>query len=257
MLSAVDQEKQILIMPFLDRNHPLPYWIFRNADYVQWNDSCSQVLWLAGPSEYNIHEVSSYIVNQEKKSALKTGHFVLYFFCSTATKRESIMKDFVHTLLDQIVCCSPTDWSLSIIHNFLHSLLRKAFQKHATPPWEMRGFNERDSRDGNIRKLLDAPAKELLITLGTVLKTEQRGLSVVIDGLENVWDQRAEFVMGIRSFVGELQQRTSKVKILLTSRPMAEIKAVFGGLPCIEHDRERRGSSASYFLIRGYAEINE
>jgi hypothetical protein len=218
-------------------------------DYVQWNDSCSQVLWLSGPPECNINQVSSYIMGQEKDTTLKTGNFVLYFFCSDEIRGRSVTKYFVHTLVYQI-CCSSTERSLLIFQSFLRNLLNEAFEKKAAPNWKEQRFNERELPNENLQKLLDAPANELLTALGALLDEEQQGLSIIIDGLDKVKDQRDEFIRGVRKFVEHLQQRTLKVKVLLTSRPVTEIKALLDGLPRIEHDRERKGSSASNFLIR-------
>ncbi|KAF2175014.1 ankyrin [Zopfia rhizophila CBS 207.26] len=246
MLPVLDQEKHISTIPHLDRDDPTFYWVFRNKDFSQWNSAESfQVLWLSGPPECKIHQVSSYIVGPEKNTALKTDHLVLYFFSSSATSAKQIVAAFVHTLLSQIVCCSPTDRRLLIIQSFLHSLLDEAFEKEAAPNWEKLGFNEGDSPDKNLQKLLKAPANEHLAALGAVLNEEQRGLSVVINRLDKVVHQRGESIKGVHAFVEHLQQRTSKVKILLTSRPSAEIKDPFDGLLCIEHDRERKGKPGS------------
>src|SRR5271155_4341300 len=244
MLSALDQDKYISTTRSLDCDHPMFHWIFRNIDFAQWSSAnCSRVLWLSGPPECNIHQVSSYIVHQEKNTALKTDHFVLYFFCSAAIGRSSILAGFVHTLLKQIFCCSPVDKRILIMRKFLHSLLHEIA---ATPNWEKCGFNERDFPD-KIQDILDAPANKLLTALKAVLSDEkQRGLFIVVDGLDKVELQRGEFFSGVRVFVEHLQQRTSKVKILLTSRPLAEIKDLFNGLPCIEHDKERKGPYAPH-----------
>ena len=212
-------------------------------DFKQWSTaSCPQVLWLSGPPECDIHQVSSYIVDQEKNRASKTQYFVLYFFCSTAARKKLVIVIFIHTLLDQIVRCSPANKRILIVRRFLHSLLEGAFKKGRTN-WERRGFDEKDSPDTNIKKILNAPADELWTALEAVLgNEEQRDLSVVVDGLDKVVEhQRGELIKGVCAFVKHLQQRTSRVKILLTSRPLAEIKDLFDGLPCIEHDRERKG----------------
>ncbi|OCL00089.1 putative kinesin [Cenococcum geophilum 1.58] len=242
MLLEVGQDEHISTIPPLDRNHPSFYWIFRNLDFVQWSSAgCSQVLWLSGPPERNIHQVSSYIVGQGKK----TDHLVLYFFCSAAIKRKSIVTAFVHTLLKQIVCCSPMNKRILIIRSFLHSLLKEAFQKEAIPNWKERDFNEKDTPATNIHEILNAPANTLLSALGAFLVyEEQRSLLIVVDGLGQVEHQPDE-LGEIRVFVERLQQRTSKVKILLTSQPLAKIKDQFNGLPWIEHDRERKECLAS------------
>ncbi|KAF2183392.1 hypothetical protein K469DRAFT_690132 [Zopfia rhizophila CBS 207.26] len=242
MLSVVDQDEHISAIPPLDRDHPMFYWIFKNEDFVQWNSpECSQVLWLSGPPERMIHQVASHVWSRENSIHSKTDHFVLHLFCSAGIKGSPIV-GFVHTFLNQIVYCSPADRRLSIIQSFLRNLLDEAFKKEAAPSWKERGFNEGDSPDKNLQKLLDVSENELLTALRSILDEEQRGLSVVIDGLDKVGHQRGKFIEGVRAFVERLQQRTSKVKILLTSRPLSEIKDLLYGLPYIEYDRERKAS---------------
>lgn len=242
-LSVVDQEDYKSTIQLLDSDDPMFYWTFRNTDFKQWNDpSCSQVLWLSGPPERNIHQVSSYIVDLEKKATLKTEHIVLYFFCSSAFGEESIVDVFVHTLLHQIVRCSPMNNKISIFKRFLHTLLKEAFKTTIAPSWEKRDFNEKDSPNEEIKKILKAPADELWAALKAALDCEQeRELSVIVDGLDNVKHEKSELIRGVHAFVEHLQQRTSRAKILLTSQPQAEIKEVFGGFPCIEYDKERKG----------------
>jgi hypothetical protein len=227
-------------------------------DFKQWSTtSCPQVLWLSGPPECDIHQVSSYIVDQEKNRTSKTQYFVLYFFCSAAARKEPIIVTFIHTLLHQTVSCSPTNKRILIVRRFLYSLLEGTFKKERIPNWESRGFNEKDS-PANIKKILNAPAYELWSALEAVLgDEEQRGLSVVVDGLDKVEHQRGEFIGGLHTFVKHLQQRTSKVKILLTSRPLAEIKDLFDGLPCIEHDRERKGLPVPHVLTLNWTNVNK
>jgi ankyrin repeat domain-containing protein 50 len=170
------------------------------------------MLWLSGPPECDIHQVSSYIVDQEKNRTSKTQYFVLYFFCSTAARKEPIVVIFIHTLLDQIVRCSPTNKRILIVRRFLHSLLEGTFKKERIPSWERRGFDEKDSPDTNIEKILNAPASELWAALEAVLgDEEQRGLSVFVDGLDKVEHQRGELIRGVRVFVKHLHQRTSRV----------------------------------------------
>jgi hypothetical protein len=181
-------------------------------------------------------------VDLEKKATLKTEHIVLYFFCSSALRKKSIVDVFVHTLLYQIVRCSPMNEKISIVKSFLHTLLKEAFKTAIAPSWEKRDFKEEDPPDEKIKKLLKAPADKLWAALKAALDCEQeRELSVVVDGLDNVKYEKSELIKGVRAFVEHLQQRTSKAKILLTSRPQAEIKEVFSGFPCIEHDKERKG----------------
>ena len=244
MLSVLDQDKHISAIPRPDRDHPMFYWIFRNKDFLQWSSAeCSRVLWLSGLPERNIDQVSLYVVHQEKETALKTGRFVLYFFCSSAIGGRSSVANFIHTLLKQIVYCSPMDKRILIIRNFLHSLLEQVVKRKAGPNPEWWGFDEECSPDENIKKILNAPVNEYFTALHAVLGDhEQRGLSLIVDGLDKVeHHQRDECVRGVRAFIQHLQQRALEVKILLTSQPLAEIRELFDGLPCIEYDRERKG----------------
>ena len=239
MLLVLEQDEHISTP--LDCDHPKFYWIFKNLDFKQWSRAkCSRVLRLSGPPECDIHQVSSYIACQEKNRE----HLVLYFFCSPEITRGSTA---VHTILNQIVHCSPMDKRILIVRRFLHSLLEQTFQKEEALSWKQRGFREEDSPDTSIRKILEAPIVELWTALGAVLSCEQgRELSIIVDGLEHIQHQRAKFITGVRSFVEHLQQRTSEVKILLTSRPLPEIKDLLNGLPFIEYDKERKGSPASH-----------
>ena len=243
MLSVLDQDKHISAIPRPDRDHPMFYWIFRNKDFSQWSSAeCPRVLWLSGLPERNIDQVSSYIVHQEKETALKIDRLVLYFFWSSAIRRRLSVADFIHTLLYQIIYCSPIDKRISIVRNFLHSLLEQVIKRKAGPNLERWSFDKECSPDENIKKILNAPVNEHFTALHAVLgDQEQRGLSLIVDGLDKVEHQRNECIRGIHAFIKHLQQRASKVKILLTSQPLDEIRELFGGLPCIEYDRERKG----------------
>jgi hypothetical protein len=131
LLSVVDQEKHRFTIPSLDCEQPNFYWVFRNMDFEQWRSaSCSQVLWLSGPPQCSIHQVSWYVVDLMKNKAADTQHSVLYFFCPTVRGGKSIVAIFVHTLLYQIVCCSPLDKKISVVRTFLHTC-RSNFQKKA------------------------------------------------------------------------------------------------------------------------------
>ena len=240
MLSVLDQDEHISAIPHPDRDHPMFYWIFRNKDFSQWSSAeCSRVLWLSGLPERNIDQVSSYVVHQEKETALKTDRFVLYYFSLPTIRRKSSVADFIYTLLKQIVYCSPMDKRILIIRNFLHSLLEQVVKREAGPNLERWSFDKECSPDKNIKQILNTPVKDLFTALRAVLGSqEQRGLSLIVDGLDKVEHKRDECIKEVRVFIEYLQQRASEVKILLTSQPLAEIRELFDGLPCIEYDRE-------------------
>jgi hypothetical protein len=246
ILSVVDQEQHKSRMPSLSYNQPNFYWILKNADLKDWSsDTCSQVLWLSGPPKCNIDQVSSYVVDMEKKKASETQHSVLYFFCSTANTGNPIV-NFTHSLLYQIVRCSSSNEKAQIVRIFLHSLRDAILRKTRTPDTALTlpQFEEEDSPSAIIKKVLDAETNGLWGALKAVLDSAySHDLSIIIDGLDRVKHQTVEFIKGVRELVEHLQRRTSKVKALLTSRPEAEIKEALDGLPCIEYDKERKGSA--------------
>lgn len=240
MLSVVDQGRHKYTIPCLDHDRPEFYWIFRNLDFKQWNNPrCSQVLWLSGPPERNIDQVSSYIVDLEEKTALKTEHIVLYFFCSSVSTNESIVDVFFHTLLYEIVRYLPMNEKTTVVKSFLLTLHEQAFKTATSPSWKTRQLNEEDPPDKKIKKLLKAPTNQLCAALEAALGyLHKREISIIVDGLDK---KKIELIMGVRAFIKCLQQRTPKAKILLTSRAQAEIKEVLSEFPCIEYDKERKG----------------
>jgi hypothetical protein len=242
---SVDQKMHKSTIPPLGGDEPNFYWIFRNIDFEQWKSaSCSRVLWLSAPRECNIHQVSSFIVDE----ALEKHRFVLYFFCSTANKGEQVTA-FIHTLLYQIVCFSPHNEKISIVSTFLHTLVKVILKRERAPKRELMRFKDDDSSDTTIKKIFNAPTDELWDALEAVLVDNwKRELWIVIDGLDKIEHQKDEFRRKVHAFIMHLQERTPKVKALLTSRPQVEIKEVFGDLLCIEYDKERKGSIASYVL---------
>ena len=251
MFSATDHDKHKSTIPPLDCDHPIFYWIFKNVDFAQWSSaSYSQALWLSGPPERNLHQVSSYIVDQEKNRVIEIQRLVLYFFCSALIRRQPIIAVFIRTLLSQIVCSLPRHKRISTVRSLLRNLHELIFREKGSPNWKELNLRKGDSPDETIEKILKGPSNELWAALRVALADEeQRELLVVIDGLDNVEDQKIEFLKGVRGFVTHLLGKTSKVKILLTSRPQAEIKEVFDGLPCIEYDKERIGWSSPYILL--------
>jgi len=248
MLCVLDQDEHISTIRSLNYDDPSFCWIFSNLDFQQWSSAKFPVLWLSGLPKCDLDQVSSYIVKQERAASSTTGNFVLYFFCSSATGRASVISDFVYTLLKQMVDYSKMDRRILILRNFLHGLLEEAFKKEADPSWDQRGFHQQDSSETTLLKILEAPANELLTALGTVLGVEQRSISLIVDGLDKVELQRDDFIKGLHELVVHLQRRLSKARILLTNRPEDDIKEIFDGFPCIEHDRERRGLPISHFF---------
>lgn len=243
-LKSVNQEQhKSKILP-LDRDQLEFCWIFKNLDFQHWETANrSQILWLYGPPECNIHHVSSYIVNEY---SLKTQRTVLYYFCSSITSEKPAVSHFVRALLHQFICSSPTDKQKSIVGDFVRTLLEGIYKEEEAYYTELNLFN--GSSEKWLKKILGTRViKALWAALIAILVDAPGGeLLVVIDGLEKIQDEIG-FTKDIRAFVELLQQRDLNMKALLTSRLQDDIKEVLNGLPYIEHDKERRGNvHASY-----------
>ncbi|KAK6525307.1 hypothetical protein TWF694_005452 [Orbilia ellipsospora] len=209
-------------------------WILKNLDYNKWNSAdSSQVLWISGPPECDLRQFSLYKVGHDK--AVEGNRLVLHFSCFSEITDEGATA--VHTLLSQMIHQFPLDRQISIVRCFLNSLLDQAFEENLV----RRKRPKLEHLDAKARYILDAPVGHLWIALGAVLTCEaNQPLSIVLDGLDHVSSHRVTFWRGVRSFVENIQERTLKVRILLTSHPLTEIKVIFAEFPCIEHDKERK-----------------
>lgn len=248
VLPAIDQEEYNFDRPSPDWEKPEYYWIFRNADYKEWDTGdSSRILWLTGPPECNIRKATSYILHREMEKSSKTQRLVLHFFCSAASVKGSSIAIFIRALAHQIVSTSSQTRQISIIRKFLRSILSTSFKRIS--PNVLQRFSLRDS-NSNMKNLLEFPDDSLWAALWAIMPTEQSPeLSIVIDGIEHIRDRRGKFVRRIREFVEDLQ-RTSKAKILLTSGLESDTAQIFNGLPHVEYDKERKGLIQNLVSIR-------
>jgi hypothetical protein len=180
-------------------------------------------------------------------------HSVLYFFCSAAPTKVPIATTFVSTVVDQLIRCLP-ELKEKITTVFLRSLLESVLGEERLSNLEPSRFNAGDSAEVTVKKILKAPSDGYWGALREVMDIQrERGLSLIIDGLDKTEHQKYEFVREVCVFIDYLRGRASTTRVLLTSRPQAEIKAVLDGLPCIEYDRERKG----LICIISYSYINK
>jgi hypothetical protein len=237
-LLSLDQTKHESTIPLLDRDEPTFYWVFRNCDFIQWNSGKFPVLWLAGPTECRINEVSSYIVRLENDTTLGSQHFVLYFYCSSVVGKRSSVTSFIQTFLHQFICRLPPNNRGAVVIAFLQTLLDRIFRRDPSR------FDSEDSSDSGLKKILDAPPRDLWDALKAAFNAEpEQKLSIIIDGLDKIEEPKTEFIKGLREFVEVLLERRWKPKVLLTSRPRADVKEILDGLLYIEYDKERKGSA--------------
>jgi len=248
-LSVADQDKHRSTISPLDRNEPKYFWITRNIDFTQWeSDENSQALWLSGPHDRGMKEVSSHIIEATKEKAIQPNSSVLYFFCSTATRAQgSIATVFAHTLLHQIVCSSSADKAKSIATTFLRSLLGE----HIRQRRRLSRFKENDSLSTSVKTILDVPDNELHRALVEAIRTaEIQELSIIVDGVDITSPGGGVFVQNIYFLVKDMLVTDPKFNVILTSIQNADLQNTLGRLPCtsIEYDKERKGMPICYSL---------
>lgn len=247
LLSTVDQEKHKTAAQSLDYDSPQLYWIFRNKDYHHWlNSNCSQVLWLLGPLECRIRNAASHIVDLWK-SDLGERISVLYFFCSSAAREQYFAIDFIRAIILQIVHDSPSRKD-AVITVFLRTLFDAILNAELVSNPKQSHFQPHDSPDTIIKKTFDASSNDYWDALTAVLHiVHSQRLFILIDGLHKIEHQKDKFLKEFREFIEHVQEDgSSTIKVLLTSRPQDELKAILDGMPYIEYDKERRGSVAIY-----------
>ena len=224
-------------------------------DFERWrstNIGGTEVLWLSGPPKCRISDASSRIIDLAKESQLEDQHSVLYFFCSTAPANLPVAISFVSTVVRQLARFSP-QLRRKIAATFLCTLFETILQREPLSDPEESRFSADvdDSAEVVVKKILKASSSDAYWSaLRAVMDIErERGLSLIIDGLEKAEHQKYEFIREIHRFIEHLRERPSTTRVLLTSQPLAEIKGILGQLPCIEYDRERKGLIASFLIL--------
>ena len=244
-LPAIDQEghKSRMQPPTCDL--PKFYWIFRDMDFEQWRLTTAsgvKMLWLSGPAECQISGASSCIVDLAKKTYAGVRHSVLYFFCSTTPAGVRAITSFACTIVHQLACCSP-QLKEKVVSTFLRTLADNILRMQSRSEPERSLFKADDSMKVLVEKVLEISSREAyweaLRAVADVAR-EYR-LSLIIDGLDKAEKQEYEFIRELDRFIEHLRERHATTRVLLTSRPQAEIKDILGRLPCIEYDRERKG----------------
>ena len=217
-------------------------------DFQRWQSTNgSEVLWLSGPAECRISDASSHIVNLVKGESSKAQYLVLYFFCSTAPAEASIAITFVSTIVHQLVSDLP-QLGGEVTTAFLRTLLDTVIRgKLPSDPAPSRFKKDDDSAEATVKEILKASINEYWLALRAAMDVvNDQELSLIVDGLDKIRDQKRAFVTEIRSLIEHLRERPHTTRVLLTSRPQAEMKEILSELPCIEYDKERKGSIISH-----------
>ncbi|KAF8541981.1 hypothetical protein BDD12DRAFT_442016 [Trichophaea hybrida] len=217
-LFIADQDTHRSTILPLDWNEPKYFWITKNTDFTQWkSDANSKALWISGPHDRGMKEVSSHIIGVAKEKAIP----VLYFFCSTATAAPGFIATvFAHTMLHLIVSSSSAGKAKLITKAFVQSLLREHIQVRK----RLSQFTEDDCPSTAAAKILDASANELHKALMEATKIAKiQELSIIIDGIDITVPEGVVFVHNVYSFVKYMVDANPKFKVLLTSSRNADL----------------------------------
>jgi hypothetical protein len=156
-------------------------------------------------------------------------------------------------LTNSSVLCHSSKRKLLLFSVFLRTLIDIILREESLSNLELSRFRGDDSVEATVKKILEASSDGYWSALRAVLDIErERGLSLIIDGLDKTEHQNYEFAREVCVFLEDLRGRRSTTRVLLTSRPQATLKEILSGLPCIEYDRERKGLIyiTSPFLIK-------
>ena len=198
---------------------------------------------MSGPAECDISDASSCIVGLAKETSAGAQHSALYFFCSTLIAKDRVVITFVSTIVHQLVCCFP-QLKEQVTKVFLRTLV-KTILSEGNPKQSC--FKLGDPAEATVKKTLQASNEGYWSALKAIMGLERnQGLFLVIDGLDNAGH---EFTQGVQLFIESLRGCPSIIKVLLTSRPQADIKEILAGLPCVEYDKERKGLIAFFQIF--------
>ena len=101
-----------------------------------------------------------------------------------------------------------------------------------------------------MKKILEPVSSRHWSALRAVIGIE-RGieLSLIIDGPNKIEYQKYEFIRELCVFTEQLR-KILPTRVLLTSRPQAEIKEILGQLPSVEYGGERKGLTFLFFILK-------
>jgi hypothetical protein len=232
LLPITNQAERISNIAAIHRNDPKLYWIFQDIDFKDWESTDNpQVLWLFGPSDRGMTDVSLHLA-RERTSRKEEGP-VFYFFCSAVERESMVPNTFTHSFLRHILNCSRDDQAKSITTSFLGSLLRNILHR------EPSRFQKEDPPGTTVKKILNASNGELLEALTEAVSdiTDIQEASIIIDGIHKLGKEGAYF---LKIFCAHMKT-TPKFKVLLTCSMDPDIKRIIDSVSSIEYDKERQG----------------
>ncbi|KAL7945324.1 putative kinesin [Trichoderma barbatum] len=248
LLPMVERSQNTPAIPTLDPNDPKFSWLLRNIDYKTWKSNDGPVtLCLASSLAYQLSQVSSYIVGQNKN----TNCPVIYFFCShreniefdtgqSAKQNMPLANILICTLFGQIVYLSPREKGVLVMRTFIKGLLQKAFVKKSIQNWTKYDFQKYDLSTSLQNLLGNMTTSDLLTVFQKTLDYAKPQVSLlVLDGIEKAY-QGGRLLHLIEILINDLRRQNPNIKVLLAGPTLCDIKSLSQESLCIEQDKERR-----------------
>ncbi|KAF8536342.1 hypothetical protein BDD12DRAFT_890425 [Trichophaea hybrida] len=227
-LGLLSQSNHTSKIPPICPTDPKFNWILKNIDFKQWElPDGPPVLWLLGPPDHGMTEVSSHIVGEEKKKARN----VFYLFCSTIEK-DSLVTIFAHSILHHILNNSGDDQAKTIVNIFVRTLLYAILRRDSH-------FQEEDSPRRTMDKIIDAaqghePLEALRQAISGIEEISE--MSIIIDGIDKLEHEGVRF---LEILCQHMKIINPKFKALLAYQ-LDRNEEIVVTPPCIEYDKERQ-----------------
>ncbi|OGM40936.1 hypothetical protein ABOM_010325 [Aspergillus bombycis] len=245
-------------LPPVRSDDPKYWWISRNIDFQCWQSSdSSQFLWLSGRSECNIQQATAFQIGKEFNKAPVKPAFVQFHCSDLLPPHYSLIKAISHSLFHQLISNLPANSKDLAIKDFLRCLYSTAVAKSEELTKRIIRIDDKTSKENIIDMIMRLEDSHHWSALKAALTEVKQDLVLVLYHIDLVSPQNIESILDIVTFLKHLVQKaTRKVKVLLTSKPNAEIREILAGVPSIEHDKERKECLANLrFNNERYAKI--
>ncbi|PVH98022.1 hypothetical protein DM02DRAFT_532043, partial [Periconia macrospinosa] len=190
-------------------------WLIKSPEYETWiNDKSGASLWLYGPPGNGKTFAAAYVLKSLSK-------YPIY------TKKRLVASIF----------CSPNDSDMGLVTSLALQLIAQDENRAHTAQEKMavadfqNGMHTDEEMTRNMWKLF-----ETLIMTGSNYETV-----IIIDGIDEPdIRMRTPFLENFCALQANVQG-SAVIRVLITSRPYADIKKILAHYPSIDRDSERKG----------------
>ncbi|OCK79032.1 hypothetical protein K432DRAFT_300680, partial [Lepidopterella palustris CBS 459.81] len=209
-----------------DRLEGSGLWLFRKQQYQDWRESsCSSILWLHGIPGSGKTTLLSLIIDHFQNITNFGSQSVAYFYCarSTSERERGNPEEILRSILRQLSCPGP---------NF--PICQPVRLKYGELPCA--GFRPR-------KLTLDESTQLILEVVKSYLS-----VTIILDALDECNQETlSDFISALKKIV---QQSTSTVKVLVSSRASKDIVSQLGDLPQLRIQSHDNADDIKRFVDR-------